>query len=224
MKEYYAAIEALGSAAAAPDVKSGLWKTYSALVKGCPQTPENLADDGWTVPKRGDSLGFENPNRSAANLMDSRGRGALRQLSVAALPNSLTIFNPDFVTPILTRNQVEAATDSGTQIKLPALWAEGCLRDVNVLRVRVNDRFPSDIPLDIASENEGAAGKIQAAVREGLNIALAQIKFLEERHEKGTADPGPYRLSFKLANVEKEDSTARFAEKPGVPGFKGEGD
>jgi len=207
MREYREAVKALGSVAELPDTKSGLWKTYMTLVKDYPQTPENLRDAGWTVPERGDELRFSNPC--------FRFSGELPELP--ALPNSRTISSPDFVTPNLTPGQAGVLAFDSTKIHLPALWGKTAV-GMNALRVGINNQPPFEVPLDIAENAEGVevAEKLQAAVRVALGKALDYIAVLEKRHESGTAEPGPYRLAFKLVEVDKEDSTAKFMTDRGA--------
>ena len=209
MREYQDAVEALGPASKLPETKSGLWKTYMTLVKDYPQTPENVLDAGWTAPHRGDALGF-----SASGSFETASDSDV----VTALPSSLMISRPDFITPGLCRDEIARLARDSAGISTPGLW-DKTARNSNVLRVRLNDQYPSEHNLDIDENdcNLVVTGKLRLAVRRALSEALKQIDFMEERHEEGTAEPGPYRLAFNLAEVEKEGDSAKYMRDHGNP-------
>lgn len=207
LKEYGAAIDALCPAGSeSPDTKSLLWKTYMALIKDYPSSPENLRDVEWTAPKRGDRLSLYRSGLIPAG----------EHSAIFALPSSLRISRPDFVFPALAADEIARFVNDNVGIQLPSLWAETS-KDSNVLTVRVNDRFLSDHPLDIAGMDSGEAiaGEVRLAVRRGLAAALDQIETLEKKHESGTAEPGPYRLAFGLADAEREDDFAKYMKDHG---------
>lgn len=206
MEEYQAAVKALGSVAESLDVKSGLWKAYMALVKDFPQTLENLRDAGWTVPEREDHLSLY---RSGLTPAGEHG-------VISALPSSLRISHPDFVSPALTGDEIAHFVNDNVGIQIPNLWVKTS-EGSNVLTVRVNDYSPSGHPLDIAEgdSSEVIVEKVRLAVRRGLAVALDQIKTLEKKHESGTAEPGSYRLAFNLADIEKEDDSAKYMKDHG---------
>lgn len=219
MKEYQAAVKALGPAAESPDTKSGLWKTYMTLVKDFPMTPENLRDAGWIVPERGDSLVMTNEHVRA--IVACGYRHSLRSLDITALPESLSVSHPNFTASDLSVELIRGAADSRTFITLPELWKKTA-RGSNALTVEVNGLPVNEVPLEVPEEAtlDEVVSCLIIAVREGLKKAAEQVEFLEARHEKGIAAPGPYRLAFNLANFDKEDHAARFAEKPRKLGFE----
>jgi len=201
-KEYRDAVKALGSASESPDAKGGLWKTYMTLLKDFPMTPENLSDAGWTVPKRGDKLGLESYIFGAH-----------------ASPDSLRNSNPDFVLPALTYEKIEILASARTDISPPELWTRTA-RISDVLRVKINGFVPFEVPIGLAKTATAlkeTTSILQLAVYKALMIALDHVTVLEQRHEPGTAEPGPYRLAFSLADVEQEDNVAKYMRDRGTP-------
>jgi|GEM_PF-4591494 len=178
------------------------WKEKLAELKKIPQTSEGLASVGWTVPKRGDHLDLD----------------AFPCGSNAALPESLMISNPNFVTPpSLSTEDVAALCNTSTRITPPELWVRTA-KISNTLRVQVNDLFPFEVPLDLL-ENAGEKETVhllQMAVYKALNLVLDAVQTLEQRHEEGTATPWPYRLKFCLTSIEREDQVLKFFKDRGA--------
>lgn len=175
------------------------WAEELKELKKLPRTPENLAKCGWTAPRRGDSLAFES-----------------FEFSASALPDSLRIAKPSFVTSPLSFDDIERLARMITKITPPKLWME-VAKISNTLRVRVNNSVPFEIPIDLietAGEKE-AIPLLQVAVYKALKIVLDFVDTLEQRHEEGTAEPGPYKLAFSLEEVEKEDDSAKYVKDHG---------